>query len=287
MATALAVLIVFILLSLTRKHSKLPPGPPSYPLVGNLLSIPGTQKPRKLRDMAGLYGDITFFHGLGQRILIINNRRAMSEIIIKRCDVSSGRPVLTMCGELVGYTKSVVLKQPGHEFREMRREINLAVGKAGAAKRNLLFDSRFLGMYLQKLHTNPNKLFEHNRWLLGAFTLGFAYGYKPKDYGDALVEDAGRAIAEFSDLVEPGMWIVDSFPFLKHILMRVPNFKRRVQQFQDSQKALSITPYNMVKGQLRNGTAPPSFCADLIQTTGDRDVDSDREAFIAWTVGNI
>ena len=64
----------------------------------------------------------------------------------------------------VGYTKSVVLKQPGHEFREMRKEINRAVGKAGAAKRNSLFDNRFVARYLQKLHTDPDKLFDHNRW---------------------------------------------------------------------------------------------------------------------------
>jgi hypothetical protein len=64
----------------------------------------------------------------------------------------------------VGYDKAIVLKQPGKEFREMRKELTAAVGKTGAARRNSLLRRQYLGLYLSNLLLTPNLLFQHNRW---------------------------------------------------------------------------------------------------------------------------
>jgi len=213
----------------------------------------------------------------------------MAELLIRRSDLTAGRPILTMCGELVGYNNAIVLKQPGKEFRGMRREINLAVGKSHAASRDKLLHRQDLGQYMLNLLSTPDLLFEHNRWLIGTYTLAVGYGHRPTKYNDAFITAAERALFEFVDLIQPGAWIVDIFPFLKHLLLRLPfsNYKKNIAKFKESQKALSITPYNMVKEQLAKGTALPSVCASLIQKYQGENLTEQEETHLAWIVGNI
>lgn len=71
-----------------------------------------------------------------------------------------------MFSHSVGYNKAIVLKQPGKEFREMRRELNTAVGKGGAVTRDRLMQRQDLGLYLTNLLKTPDLLFEHNRWYI-------------------------------------------------------------------------------------------------------------------------
>ncbi|KAF7330982.1 Cytochrome P450 [Mycena venus] len=290
-AAPFLITLVLVLFRPSLTRTKLPPGPMAFPFVGNLLSLPTTQKAQGLRDMeqSKSYGDITYFHGLGQSLVILNNRHAMSELFIRRSDITGGRPTLTMCGELVGYNKAIVLKQPGKEFREMRKELGAAVGKGSALSRNKLLRHQELGRYLSNLLETPSLLFEHNRWLIGTYTLSIAYGYRPTKFNDTFIIAAERALAEFVDLIQPGTWIVDLFPFLKHVVLRLPftRYKETISRYQESQKALSITPFRMVKSQLARGTAPESVCATLINKFPTRSTTEEDEAYLAWIAGNI
>jgi hypothetical protein len=64
----------------------------------------------------------------------------------------------------VGYNEGIALKQPGKEFREMRKELSAAVGKGGAPTRDKHLHQRNLGLYLSNLLRTPDHLFMHNRW---------------------------------------------------------------------------------------------------------------------------
>ncbi|KAF5367249.1 hypothetical protein D9757_011706 [Collybiopsis confluens] len=274
-------------------HSRanLPPGPFAFPILGNLISMPTKEKARQFRDMTSSknYGEITYFHGLGQSILIINSLRAMSEFFVRRSDLSGGRPTLTMCGELVGYDKAIVLKQPGKEFREMRKELSYAIGKGSASKRDRLLRREDLGTYLQNIAKMPNLLWEHSRCVINTYSLAIAYGYRPAKYNDEFITKAERALSEFVDLIQPGSWIVDLFPFLKHVVLRIPfsRYPREIAKYQESQKALSITPWRMVKTQLSEGTAPESVCLSLMQKFPERVLTAEGESSLSWIVGNI
>ncbi|KAF9445165.1 cytochrome P450 [Macrolepiota fuliginosa MF-IS2] len=288
----IALLIgVWVLWSISLSKTNLPLGPTALPVLGNLLSMPRNDKARKLRDLAFSknYGDITYFHGLGQSILILNNQKAMSELLVRRSDVTAGRPTLTMCGELVGYDKAIVLKQPGKEFREMRKALSAAIGKSAATNRDRLLRRQDLGLYLKNISGTPHLVYEHSRWVIGTYTLAIAYGYRPTKYNDNFITAAQRALSEFVDLIQPGTWIVDVLPFLKHVLLRLPfsGYPKEVARYQESQKALSITPWRMVKKQLSNGTAPESICVSLMQEYQTRASTEEGETSLAWIVGNI
>ncbi|EKM50919.1 uncharacterized protein PHACADRAFT_57168, partial [Phanerochaete carnosa HHB-10118-sp] len=85
-----------------------PPGPPSKPVIGNILDVSpkaGWIKFTKYKDIYGefkgllwlsvadhLAGDLVFFHGLGNNLLVLNSMKAVQDLLEKRADIYSDRP---------------------------------------------------------------------------------------------------------------------------------------------------------------------------------------------------
>ena len=102
-------------------HRYPPPGPPARPIIGNILSFPPTggwyilTEYKKKYGMStkkcssewldkgsGHLGDLVFFHGLGNNILVLNSLKVINEFLEKRGDKYSDRPSFTVVGELMG-----------------------------------------------------------------------------------------------------------------------------------------------------------------------------------------
>jgi len=133
-------------------------------------------------------------------------------------------------------------------------------------------------------------LFAFLQYLTEMRRLSFSQdGYRPTANKDPFLVKAEAAIKEFAMLVEPGTWIVDFIPILRLLPGWFPgaSFKRDAPKYHESSLNLSIRPWNMIKEQLKSGTAPESFCADLITKNQGRNLTNSEELYLAWTVGNI
>ena len=96
-----------------RKGLPYPPGPPSLPIIGNLLDIPKefswlayTRFSKKygtslsLAELLssltiGVAGNIMSFRVFGKVIIILNTPNAVKDLLEKRGDICSDRPVIT------------------------------------------------------------------------------------------------------------------------------------------------------------------------------------------------
>lgn len=47
-------------------------------------------------------GELVFFHGLGNHVLVLNSMRVITDLLEKRATVYSDRPSFTVVGELMG-----------------------------------------------------------------------------------------------------------------------------------------------------------------------------------------
>ena len=47
-------------------------------------------------------GDLVFFHGLGNNILVLNSMKAINDLLEKRGSIYSDRPSFTVVGDLMG-----------------------------------------------------------------------------------------------------------------------------------------------------------------------------------------
>ena len=52
--------------------------------------------------LTSLSGDLVFFHGLGNNILVLNSMKAINDLLEKRGSIYSDRPSFTVVGDLMG-----------------------------------------------------------------------------------------------------------------------------------------------------------------------------------------
>lgn len=104
-----------------RAAGKRPPGPVGEPILGNARQIPAEYSWMRYTELAkqfgpcflGLYlnawivtdfrghlGDVLYLTAMGQPIVILSSPKAISDLIVKKSAVFSGRPYLAMLGDL-------------------------------------------------------------------------------------------------------------------------------------------------------------------------------------------
>lgn len=79
-----------------------------------------------------------------------------------------------------------------------------------------------------------------------------AYGYEVDEYGDPYVDVVGLALDQFSQLAQPGAFVVDIVPALRHIPSWLPGagFKKTAESWRDTLMEAVDMPYNFVQRRL-------------------------------------
>jgi cytochrome P450 len=117
-------IIYFVLDVWKRKsYSRLPPGPPGWPVVGNLFQL-GKKPHETLSHLANKYGPLMCL-SLGMRITVVVSSPAMAKEVLKTHDhVFAGRIINQFSRALSHHKSSFVLCQYGSRWRMLRRISN-------------------------------------------------------------------------------------------------------------------------------------------------------------------
>ncbi len=120
--------------SSNEKWKNLPPSPPVFPLIGNLLQM--TRDPHKtFVELGKNYGSIfTFWFGRSKPVIIINEHKTAREAFIRGAQALSGRPQ-RYCGSI--YTTNfsgIVLKDDDKQWQILRRLGHQALRSLGEEK---------------------------------------------------------------------------------------------------------------------------------------------------------
>ncbi|CAL1708513.1 unnamed protein product [Somion occarium] len=250
-------------------------GPIGLPIIGNILQIPHDRQWLKFDQWIRLYGDVVGLHVLGQPTLILGSAQAANETLDARGNIYSDRPVAVMAGELVGWNQGLGYS-PGphsHRFREFRRLFHRFIGPRSAQHPRILrMQEQAAANLLLKIMQEPTQFMSHVRQSTGAVILRLAYGYNvTKDQDeDPLVKIVEKAMQGFAKASEPGAFLVDYFPVLKHIPDWVPGagFKRVAQLMRNDLERLYNVPFNFVKQSMKDGNVTPSFTSTYLEEKG-------------------
>jgi len=89
----LAVLLVYVW-KRRASTSQLPPGPPGYPIIGNVFDIPQDHAWLTYNEWAKKYGDVMRVEVFGKTTIILNSLKPALELLDKRSSNYSDRPRL-------------------------------------------------------------------------------------------------------------------------------------------------------------------------------------------------
>ncbi|KZT12005.1 cytochrome P450 [Laetiporus sulphureus 93-53] len=295
--TALLCILLYLLYRLRiRTRSSVhelpvPPGPKPLPWIGNLHQIPFVDQSKVYTQWGSTYGDILYMHTLGREFIILNSASAALELFDKRGHLYSDRPHLTMAGDLVGRGKSVLFNQYGDRLRRYRKHLRNALNSRTAMDYWSFQEAESI-IFLEALLRTPDDFIAHIRRNAGAVTLKLAYGYTLTEGEDCYVTLAEKLAYITTEASEPGKWLVDSFPWLRHIPSWFPgaHFKRWAHEAHLQSEEFTNAPYDMVKRNMSQGTAVPSFTSRALESVQEETGEPpsvEEEDIIKWAAASI
>ncbi|KAL2819386.1 cytochrome P450 [Aspergillus granulosus] len=269
-----------------------PPGPKPLPIIGNVRDMPATDSPEWLHWLKHkeLYGPISSVSVLGQRIIILNDARIAFELLEKRSAIYSDRPKLPFA-TLCGMGDTVLMQGYGKRLQTYRKYIHREMGSTINVARFDATHETEVRRFLVRLLDAPQNLAGHARGLAAGLVLKVLYGYN-MDYTrtDPLLDYIEKALKRFIPALAPGRWLVDAFPFLRHIPAWFPGagFRRFAQGLKHDLESLVELPFCFVKKQIKAGSAETSYVSSLL---GDKantiTPGSKEETDIKWSAVSL
>ena len=161
---------------------------------------------------------------LGQTMIIVNSADIMEQLS-KRGSTHSDRPRLEMAGELVGYSKTIVLLPYGQRLRNYRRYVTKMIGPSAVSQFHPMEEAE-THMFLKRTAANPSSdVLSHNLRKLvlvsfyccmitllmsfrtsGSIILKLSYGIEVQEDNDPLVALIEQANDNFSLATKPGKY---------------------------------------------------------------------------------
>ncbi|KAG1753727.1 cytochrome P450 [Suillus paluster] len=263
-----------------------PPGPPGWPLVGNISDTPHIKHWLTFAEWGKKYGDISHIEVLGQHTIVLNSVRVAMEMLDEKSSVYSDRPVLPMCGELCGWKHAMGLLPYGDRLREYRKNFHRVIGSCAALNTYHPIEEIETHRFLKRVLASPDQLQAHVRHAAGVIILRISYGYDAKENNDPFVDLAARAMDQFSRAIAPGAFMVDVIPSLIKVPEWFPGagFKRIARESLETLEEMVSAPYKFVKDQIVAGIAPKSFTSDLLEGHA---LSAEEEHVVKWSAASM
>ncbi|CDO76234.1 hypothetical protein BN946_scf184644.g8 [Trametes cinnabarina] len=251
-ALVLFAVILALLLRRSFTHDGLPPGPKPVPIFGNLFQFPQQEEWLQFAQWGNIYGDVATVRIFNKPMILLNSAQAIVDLFEARSAIYSSRPHLTMAGDLMGWGETVVLMPYNERFKNYRRLLKVGLNKQVTREYYPLMEKE-IARELVWLLDKPDAYEDHFRRTAGTVALKIAYGYQNENNEfKALVQDTEEALHMFAIAALPGVFLVDTLPFLRHLPSWFPGagFRKLGIRTQRLIKSMIDTPFDMVKRQV-------------------------------------
>ncbi|KAJ9235791.1 hypothetical protein DTO169E5_5954 [Paecilomyces variotii] len=242
MALNLIVLfpIILILLRIIYERirdSKLPPGPPRLPLIGNLHQAPAELPWRTFREWTQRYGPIISAQFGHNTVIMIGDAKIARDLLVKRGHIYSDRPQMVMANNV---TKGLhLLFRRYNERYKLHQRLDAPVLSPRASiTYHPVQDLESRQSMHDLLSTNNfTKVFER---FSASVIYGLAYGTRLHTGDEVMLKDAHRVQQNFVYAARVGTWIVDAVPILNYLPRFLAPWKKIGDEFYELEKNLHL-----------------------------------------------
>ncbi|KAI9449566.1 cytochrome P450 [Lactarius psammicola] len=272
-----------------RRGITYPPGPPGWPIIGNILDVPAASPWLAHTEFSKKYGHIVYYRFFGKDIFVLNSIKAIKDLLEKRADVYSDRPVFPFL-DMMGWRWLIVFQGYGESWRQGRKVLDRGLRPTGVAVYRPMQQAR-ARVLLRRLLAAPNQYRAHVELFQGGLILDMTYGYDVKGRDDRKLDVAVRMNKFAAEIFLPGALLINELPFLRHIPAWLPyiSYKPLAEFGHNLGLEMVYEPMRFVKESIASGTARPSLALEHLQEIeklngSDR---SEAEETLAGTLGSL
>ncbi|KAJ6574424.1 cytochrome P450 [Mycena capillaripes] len=274
----LAVAPVLLLAAFSRrKAAPLPPGPRRKLLIGNLFDVPFKSPWATFETWRRQYGDIVYLEVLGNSIVVLNSLNAVVDLLERRAWNYSHRPSFIMVGELMGVDKM---------WRQQRKLAAIVLGPLGM-KQYLPLQERLATLLLSDLQENPKEFAGLFNLATARLIFEIVYGLSIDNMENSFIKESEETFEMVGQSIQAGAYLIDYLPWLKYIPSWVPfSIQTAAALGRAKMEATVEGPFQIVKEQMKAGTAKPSMVSTLLWNRTDVE-GLYFEDVVKWTAGTM
>ncbi|KAL4262828.1 cytochrome P450 family protein [Pleurotus pulmonarius] len=264
-----------------------PNGPPGWPIIGNLLHLSLNHPWLRLAEWKPIYGNLLYMYGMGNNILVLNDIKAVNDLLEKKGAIYSHRPAFMVVGELMELGKSMPLR-PYDSLWKLQRKIAHVALSPEAVKKYHLVQEDAAALLNKSLCDDPKAFCDQIRLAAGRIIVSVTYGLPVDSYQNEYITHAEKTMDLITKATMPGAYLADIFPAFKSIHAWL--FSRQVQAGKRMILDLVSRPFDRVKEQVAAGIALPSLTSHLLSESYQWDEFTNQEEYeeaVKWVSGAL
>ncbi|CAE6435078.1 unnamed protein product [Rhizoctonia solani] len=259
----------------SNRQRSLPPGPLSYPIIGQLLSIPRvTGGPEFAEPSKTLKSDIVSFETFGTTIVVLNSTEVTRDLFEKRQNIYSGRfcsPMITS-PKLMDMQGFIIFLESNELWRKHRRALASRLNKQSAHEfqpaqehQTRLLLQRLLRS-CTKIESSEELLMEFY-WTVSSIFLDSVYGYELKSPDDPFFTDPIILNDHLGIAAMPSTFYVNSLPWLAYIPEWFPGagWKKVAREWREQKNRTMDDVFYWTKQRIAEGSDDRSIIASTLK----------------------
>ncbi|KAI1500781.1 cytochrome P450 [Biscogniauxia marginata] len=280
---AALVLLLYRLSRIGRRPKGYPPGPPTLPLIGNLHQMPKEKGHLQFQKWAEEYGPV-YSLILGTTVMIVlSSDKAINDLLDKRSGIYSSRSE-NYLSQLVSGNSRMLMMEYGETWRKVRgvvhNSLNIKAARAYVPYQDLENKAMLVG-FLEK----PTLFVDHIRRYTNSLTTQMVFGFRTTSINDPKLKQLYDGFKKFSEVSgSQTAALLDIFPILRYLPDALLPMRKYAKELHRKEYDLYVGHYLDAKRRLREGTAKPCFCVDILRAQ-EKEQLSDRLA--GYTSGSM
>ncbi|EPQ53791.1 cytochrome P450 [Gloeophyllum trabeum ATCC 11539] len=283
------VLLFAVYLKYSRRSTPVPPGPRSWRIGGVTHLIPKKHPWLSYARWSERFGPIISFRVYNQTVVVLNDTKAVHELLDKRQAFYSDRPRSWMLHDLCGRANTVFnISATNDRHRKYRTLLRGGLSPQATLSYAPLLECELADL-VTRLNDSPALYREHIRRNAAAIIMRVAYGYTVAKDNDLFVRTAEEASQISGLAMAPGRWLVNYFPLLRFVPGWFPGagFQRQAAIWRKELDKLSGVPHQWVRDQMAAGIDNDCFTTRLLKPSSGKVASVDEEDIIKWAAGGL
>ncbi|KAG1908889.1 cytochrome P450 [Suillus fuscotomentosus] len=242
--------------------------------------MPKSHAPFQFARWTEQYGPVFSLKQGHMIFVIIGRHQAAVDIMEKEGANVADRPRSIAAQETLTDGFGLLLEGTGERLRRLHRVLHAGLQPKVAATYEPIQTRHAKNLVLDILN-DPKNHQGHAMRYSASVVMSFTYGkITPTSYADPEVVAVNKALARFSRAIQPGAYLVETYPILRF----VPGYLSQLKAWHKEEHALYNRQLDAVRRQMREGNTRSSFARFIVEHQKQYQLEDKDLAYIAGTM---
>lgn len=219
--------LIYRLLQVAKRDPRMPKGPPTLPIIGNVHQIPSSGLYKQFREWAKQYGSIFSLKVGPSNVIVLCDRKAIHKLLVEKGNIYSDRPP-SYVGRLLTKGDHLALEQMDATWRDKRKVVSHNFSPKQLDEKHWRVQEAEATVLMTNLLDHPENFFEDVKRYTASVVTSITYGFRAPTYNSFWGRGVYDVMAKWTEAMEPGANPpVDDFPLLKYVPASLAFWKRR------------------------------------------------------------